>query len=324
MGTKKFIKERSLTATAIMMFLIVVVFVVGYLQIGNLIDARCVRRMEEGVDTALDEVLGKLNRDSQILNAAAEILASTDYFDAAAMQDAISSFAPMIETQRIYILLPDNTVIMPDGDRTEGTDDLDFNELARLGEHVSNKTISVADGNTPVLRHYVPIVQNGQTMAILYGVTRLEDLPNVLNIENIYNASASVYIVDMQNSEFIMDTRHEQLGDISEFSVRRTKGPVSWESTVENILSGETGSVLFLSARSGEWEYLYYRPAGINQWSVMISVPRSEAFANLFSIQWVFLVMGIVITLVFVEYYLWSRKNAMRTVAEAVEKARLE
>ena len=324
MNTEKKASTTSLASTVLMMVLVAFIFAAAFLRIANLMEARSQRRMEEGVETALNEVSQKLNRDSQILNAAAAILAGSDSFQADAMQDAIGSLAPLIETQRIYILLPDNTVIMPEGVQTEGSYDLDFRELAALGEHVSNRTTSVADGNTLVLRHYVPIVADGQTRAILYGVTRLADLPNVLNIDNIYNASADVYIVDMETSELIMDTRHEQLGDLDSFSVRRTRGTASWEEAKESIVSGEEGQVFLQSDHTGEWLYLYYVPAGINQWAVMISVPRSEAFANLFSVQRIILVMGVCIALVLLAYYLWMRRNARLATAEAVEKAVLK
>lgn len=49
-------KEKSLTASVIAMVAIVVLFIITYIWISIIIEDRCLKRMEEGVDTVIGEI----------------------------------------------------------------------------------------------------------------------------------------------------------------------------------------------------------------------------------------------------------------------------
>ncbi|MCH5265934.1 MAG: response regulator [Lachnospiraceae bacterium] len=323
MKKKSIFKERSLIATGIMIIAIGVLFLTAYFEIASLIEKRSLGRMEEGVKTATADIVDKLERDSQILNAAADILAATDALDEAAFREAMGSIAPLVDTMKIRILLPDDTVLDANGTKIADAG-LSFEKLAKQGESVSNRMTSVKDGNTLILRHYVPIVKDGKTEAILYGVTLLEELPTVLNIDNIYNASADVYIIDMENGEFIMDTRHDSLGNIYDLKSPAVKGNITWDQAVHSVMAGETGYFVLREQGEDEWLYLYYAPADINQWTIAVSVPEKEAFTNLYAIRRIFLIVAAFMLVVIVAYYLWVYWNAKQSLARAVEQAVLE
>ncbi len=324
MKKKSILREKSLIATAVLTGVFAILFVFAYLQIANIIRQRCLDRMEEGVNTATEEIMAKLNRDSLILNMTADIIAESDSFDKDAVQDLITTISPLLTVVKVRILLPDDTVIQPDGTVIDGTDNMSFEELAPMGEHVSNRLTSMTDDSIQILRHYVPIIKDGEVVAILYGVTRLDSLPVSLNINNIYNASASVYLIDGENGEFLMDTWHESLDDIDAFDNCSVKNGGSWENTKQKILSGEKGYAVIRPEGSEEWMYFYYSPSDINQWTIAISVPEKEAFANLYAIRKVFILFGILITLTIIIYYIWVYRNTRIAMKKAVEQAVLE
>ncbi len=324
MRSGKLIKEKSLTATLLMIATLAVLFVVAYYRVNVLIKNRCLGRMEEGVNTVVEEVTTKLSRDSRILNAAADILADSEAFDKDSIKETMATFNPLIETMQIRILMPDNTIIQPNGTDTDGNGWISFDEIAARGEHVSNRITGVMDKGTMVLRHYVPIVKDGKTVAVLYGVTRLVDLPGTMNIDNIYNASASVYIIDAENGDFILDTWHETLGNLSDYPAQPTKNGMKWDEKMQELMSGKTGYVVFQANDPVEWQYLYYTPAGINNWVIAVSVSEEDAFKNLYEIRQVLLIVAAFIVFTVCLYYLWVRKNAKETLERAVEKAVLE
>ena len=324
MKTKTLLREKNLAATVVMILIFVILFLSAYFLISSVMQARSLRRMEEGVETVISEVSQKLSRDSQILNVAADILENSDTINNRTVRDAMSSITPLLETMVIRILLPDDTVIEASGSNLTNNGELYFAQEAPLGEHVSNRTVSLISGNTPILRHFVPVVQNGETVALLYGVTFLDDLPGVMSIDQIYNASAYVYIIDTESGDMIMDTFHEELGNIRDYTDRNTKENADWDSKMQELMSGGTGYVVYQPDTTNEWHYLYYAPAGINQWSIAVSVPEKEAFANLFIIQKICYVIAGVAALVLILYYLWMRRNALQAVDKAVETAVLE
>ncbi len=324
MKKRQIIKEKSLIATIIVSICIVLIFAGTYVQIAKIQEERCMQRMEEGVNTVIEEISAKLKRDSKVLNAAADILANSDDFSTEALQQNMQIVSPLLDTMQIRVLMPDNTVIDTQGGIIDSGVNISFEKEAPLGEHVSNRMTSILDGNTLILRHFVPIEQDGKVKALLYGVTILEDLPRVMNINNIYNASSSIYIIDTEDGDFIMDTRHDELGNIKDFKASMTTNGVSWDEKIDELMNLKTGYVIYCTEQSKEWLYLHYAPAGINQWAIGVSVPQEEAFAALRSMQKVWLVAAALVALAIVLYFLWVRKNARLTMQQVVERAVLE
>lgn len=324
MENKSIVREKSLTATFILICVVAVIFVAAYLRISSLTEKRCIARMEEGANTVITEIQQKVMRDSRLLNSIATILSNSQSFDRETFVDSISTFAPMLETMQVRILLPDNTVIEANGDTIDGTAQMSFDELVPLGEHVSNRMLSLEMDNEPVLRHYIPIVQNGETVAILYGVTLVNDLPDIMNVNNIYNSNSSAFIIDVQNGDFIMDTYHEEPGNLYDFSSRQLRDDTNWDEQFKKMTSLQKGYVVFYSEIAEEWFYMYYAPAGINSWEIAVAVPESNAFSNLYAIRRIFYIMASCIAVIMILYYLWVRRNAKETLAKTVEKAVLE
>ncbi len=314
--------DASLVATVVIILVIAIIFSYGYVQISILMEQRCIERMEEGARTAVEELGNKLSRDSRILNATKDFLSTVDDFDQDALKSMVSAVSPLMTTSRIHILLPDNTVISPDGEKIDEIEsDLSFDEEVKLGEHITGRSRSITGSGTEVLRHFVPIEQDGRVAALLYGVTVLSELPKTMNIDNIYNASASIYIIDRASGDFIMDTWHEELTNISDMAPRRVKVGGPWEKMVDSLLSGGTGYCLFEPIDKGDWLYLYYAPSDVNNWEIAVSVPRKVALANLYDVQRVLLIVAALIAIAVAAYYLWVLGNSRKVMNSAVEQA---
>ena len=324
---KKLAEKKNILATILTIFLILGLYLTAYVQAAASIRDRCIARMEEGVNVVVDEIAQKFARDSRILNATADILGTADEITDESVRELMSTVAPLAETMQFFVLMPDDSIVSTTG-ISESDSDLSFAREAPLGEHISDRMHSIGS-DSYVLRHFVPIQRDGETVALLYGVTDLRTLPNRLNIRNIYNASASVYIIDTRNGDFILDTYHDELGNINQYTIeadpsRETKEGVSWEEYTDDILNMGTGLVVFRTDSTDGWEYMYYGPAGLNGWSIIVSVPEKEAFVSLYAVQRIFLFTGTLMVIVLVLYYFWSRHAAQAHTRGVVEKAVLE
>ena len=319
-------KDRSLTATGIVIAVIVVLLLFAYYRINDGLRQRSISRLEEGANTAIGEITAKLERDSRLLHATASIISQADNFDIDATLAIMESINPMLDTMNVRVLLPDDRILSADGTITEASEkgNFTFAQEAPLGEHISNRTYELNTGK-PILRHFVPIIQDGETAALLYGVTDLESLPDTLNIDNIYNASAFIYIIDTNSGDFLVDTRHDTLGNIADFSASqstwKTKGDKTWEEYLDDLVKLKSGYVVYRTPNTGGWEYMYYAPIGINDWSVAVDVPEKEAFASVFAVQRVCIILGLLMALTIILYYLWVRHNAKQVMNQAVEHA---
>ena len=318
------LKEKSIVATTILTTVIIVLFAIAYFMVSVLIKNRSIARMEEGFNAATAEITNKLEQESQILNTTADILSSADSLDPSSIQDTLDAILPLLATLNIRIILPDDTIIEPTGSVSDGSGRLSFEELAPLGEHISNRSASLTNG-TPIFRHFVPIIKDGETVAILYGSTALSNLPHMLNVDYIYNAKASVYLIDMKDGTLLMDTYHDELAeDIYSFDIKEVRGGESWEDEIEKLKSGQSGYFEYYAEDAGEWMYFYYAPTTINQWAAAISVSKNEALTNQYAIQRILLFIAALILLSLTLYYMWTRKNTLETMERTVQQVVLE
>ncbi len=324
MSKKPKLKGTSMTATVVVIIVITLLCVGTYVQMSRVMKSRSIQRMEEGVNTAVTEINQKLSRDKLILEATADLIASANDTSAENINRIINAISPLMETIKTRVLMPDDTVHDPSGAVIDTMGSISFETEAALGSHVSNRMTSLVDGNTLVLRHFVPVVKNGETIALIYGTTILSELPNDLNIDNIYNASAKVLIIDNDNGDLIMDTWQGEFGNINDFKVRGTKEGDSWETSVKNISEGKSGHMAFMPMNSSQWCYMYYSPANINNWSLAVIVPESEAMKNLHAVSRIFLIFAVLMAVAIAVYYIFMRRSNKRITKQAVEQAVLE
>ena len=318
-------KDKSLLATGIVIAVIVASLLFAYFQINANLRQRSLSRMEEGANNAIEEIISKIERDSNILNATAGIIAQADKPDIDSVLAIMKTTNPLLETMNVSVLLRDNSVLSYNGTITKAEDSgISFEAEAALGEHISNRIYDSATGR-PILRHYVPIVRDGKTVAMLYGVSDLECLPENLNIDSIFNSRAFVYIIDTRTGDFIVDTCHDKLVNVADFSSanngRETKGEKSWAECREDLANMKTGYVIYRTPNTDGWEYMYYAPIGVNQWSIAVDVPEKVAFASAFAVQRICILLGVMLALTVVIYYLWVRRNSKRATDRAVEHA---
>lgn len=318
--------NKSLFPTGLIIIVIIVSLLVAYFMIVDVLRERSVGRMEEGVNTVISEVTAKFDRDSKMLNATADMLSNLDTFDTKSALAVMSANSSLFELMQIKILMPNETILSSNGTITDAniSEDISFAEESKLGEHVSSRVMMIGS-EKPVLRHFVPIERNGKVAAVIYGLTDLENLEPTLNIDNIYNASADVYIFESKTGNFILDTFHDKLGNIEDFSGadygRETKGDLTWEEYTESMKKLEKGYVIFRTPETDGWQYMYYAPAGMNEWVIAVQVPESEVFASVFAVQKIWFVVGIILLVAMIVYYIWVTSNYRQYTKQAVQQA---
>ncbi len=322
--------DKSLTATLVTIITIFVLLIAVYFMIDHFLRGYALNRMEDGVNTVIKEVSYILDRDSKMLKAAATTFEEVgDFKDVESLKEVLSTNSEVFETMNLNILLPDNKVLSADGNIYDGDGKISFEEEAALGEHVSDRVNNVNTGSQ-IIRQYVPIVQNGETVAVLYGVTELDTLSADLNVDNIYNDSASVYIIDTKNGDLLLDTysKHTGLGNMADYALdkypRETKGKLDWDEYTQEIMSLKKGYVIFRTALTDGWDYMYYAPANINNWAIAVEVPEKEAFKSVFAVRQMCIGIGAMLFIIVVAYYIYMRRNAKIAMEGAVKHAVLK
>ncbi|MGN0595746.1 MAG: hypothetical protein ACI4J1_00250 [Ruminiclostridium sp.] len=166
-----------------------------------------------------------------------------------------------------------------------------------------------------ILRNYVPVKKDGETIAMLYGVVDLKTLPKQLHV-TAFSEKAAIYVIDGNTGEFIVDTWHDTLGNLSDKGSRTTKSGYSHEKMIEDVTEGNAGHCIFESHSMGGYLYFCYGPANVNNWSVGISVSEGLAFDRVTKVN--MLLMG------FIRWRFSSLRHVSFTLSAAQGKSFLK
>ncbi len=178
----------------------------------------------------------------------------------------------------LALLTPDGILTKQDGTTASAVGKLDFQEEVQKGTYISGAKEDVFDGETMVLLNGVPVVQNGETVAMLYSVIALDQLAQTYTTD-IYDGQAHVYLEDGDTGEFLLDTWHCTLGNIYMLEERKLLKGYEVNTILQDLQEGREGEFGFVSKTTGQILYMQYAPVGINNWNVLVTVDQDSAMA---------------------------------------------
>ena len=257
------------------------------------------------------------NADQTILSAMAELIAGHDERDNDAVLRIMKSFS-LSETfvSTVALLRPDGTLLLTDGTRYDVSGTFDFETEAARGAYISDRVTSYFAPEKLVVRSVVPVVRDGETVAILYGVVPLQEISQNYQID-LYNGNAFLLLVDGNNGDILLDTWHDSLGNLSELRGRKMLKGYTYEEAMEKIPNGIGGDMCTVSQSTGMTLYLHYEPVGINNWSVVLGVSEAEALAGTRGVVETLSMMAIIVTALLLSYLgfmVWYLTSARRGV----------
>lgn len=197
------------------------------------------------------DLVDAANADQTILSAMAELIAGHDERDNDAVLRIMKSFS-LSETfvSTVALLRPDGTLLLTDGTRYDVSDTFDFETEAARGAYISDRVTSYFAPEKLVVRNVVPVVRDGETVAILYGVVLLQELSRNYQID-LYNGNAFLLLVDGNNGDILLDTWHDSLGNISELRGRKMLKGYTYEEAMKKIPNGIGGDMCTVSRSTG-------------------------------------------------------------------------
>ena len=221
-----------------------------------------------------------IDTDNNILSAMAELISVQSEDDEATIVQIMNSF----DTDRslisyVELLEPDNRILQQDGSWMDASGELDFAEEKEKGSYVSDRRQSLLDPEDKVFRNAVPVVKNGKTVAILYGVASLNEISKTY-LNKLYGGEAIVILVDGTTGDILLDTWHRTLGNLSDLSDRKIVNGDTLGEIWENMRNGKSGSLSSISKTVGKQIFLHYEPVGVNKWSVAVGVSKEWALAG--------------------------------------------
>ena len=312
---------RSLIIAAFMMGLVLIASVVMIHHINHTERERCFDQLyREAIDIA-DYIEQRVASDRAELELLSAVVARSDDVTAPELWQLINSFEQVGMMSDIALLLPDDTMIHGSGIKRNVKGRLSFAHEAALGAHISGRDVSVLNPEQYVLRHFVPVVRDGRTVAMLYGLVLLQELPYDLKVTP-YGGKGALYIIEGDTGNFLLDRWHPQLANIWQIGTRKVAPGYDVEQFKVGLRRGDTDYFIFISRTIGEYLYFHYRPMHINQWRLAITVPESVIFASSIYIEQVLNIFLAVELGCFALYLIWLLWDVRKVTAE--KQKRLE
>ena len=302
------VKKRKISKfVAVTMAIFVVLYAVVFstsLYVQKAAEQQCYDTLRKTTENLGKEIKNNIYSNQEQLEIIADVIASRGNIDSDQTKHILKSYMTRGEISHLEVLLPDNRVITCDGNYVDASGTLSYAEEVEKGEYVStNATVDISYGDKKVLKSAVPILQKGETIGILYGITEVNSLP-LYYVADSYAENASIYLIDGDSGDFIMDTWHLSLGNIADWSKHKVKGQKTSEIDTD-IKSGKSGYLVGYSERVKENMYSYYTPVGINNWSVMLSIPESTVMKIARQIEHAMYGMAIITVAILVAYFVW-------------------
>lgn len=302
------VKKRKISKfVAVTMAVFVVLYAVVFstsLYVQKAAEQQCYDTLRKTTENLGKEIKNNTYNNQEQLEIIADVIASRGNIDFDQTKHILKSYMTRGEISHLEVLLPDNRVITCDGNYVDASGTLSYAEEVEKGEYVStNATVDISYGDKKVLKSAVPIFQKGETIGILYGITEVNSLP-LYYVADSYGENASIYLIDGDSGDFIMDTWHLSLGNIADWSKHKVKGQKTSEIDTD-IKSGKSGYLAGYSERVKENMYSYYTPVGINNWSVMLSIPESTVMKIARQTEHAMYGMAIITVAILVAYFVW-------------------
>ena len=312
-------KTRSRVMLAITLFSAIVlsgtVFVCAR-RAGEEVTQRSFDELTTATKQLAKDINNATRTDQIILSAMAELIAGQDEDDLDSVLRIMNTFSlDKTFVSTVALLRPDGT-LLTDGARYDVSGAFDFETEAARGAYISDRVTSYFAPEKLVVRNSVPVVRDGETIAILYGMVPLQELSRSYKTD-LYGGNAFVLIVDGNTGDILMDTWHDTLGNLSDLSGRKMLKGYTYEEAMKKIPNGIGGDMCTVSRSTGQTLYLHYEPVGINNWSVVLGVSEDEALAGTRGVVQTLSTMALIVTALLLSYLgfmVWYLASARRSV----------
>lgn len=236
-------------------------------------------RLGEMTGDAAVEYRNTINTNRTILRSMAEAVAMCDLSDTQTLTDILNSFNYKKYYVQLQLLTSDHMLLDQSGLWKDVAEHMDFEEEAKKAPYLSSKCEDFLNPGEQIAYQSMPVIRDGETIAILYSVVALEEASRVYTI-NDFGGKAFIMLVDGNNGEILMDTWHKRLGNMKDYGGRDIHMGDTAEEAVAKMKQDQSGDMAFTSKTIGETLFLHYTPVGIKHLSAVIGVPQTVALSG--------------------------------------------
>lgn len=295
-------RYKHIFATILLFIMLGTVMILSAVQYYAIERNSCFDDLTRYTEQIKNEIIDMSQENQDYLKEIANVIEKADINDINNMNEILASVGKPLTMIRMELLYEGNR-LLTNGDMIDASETLSYSDIIQNEETISTRMDDIIDSDKKIIRYYLPITQNNQTI-ILCGIIDLQQVIQQFTIYG-YLENMQFYIVESSSHNFILDTWHDSLGNLKDLGYRETKKEYEWNQLITDIADQKIGRTIYLSTFVNDYFYCYYQPVGISDWMVMITIPESIAFARVNKILHMFYVQAAILVVVFVSYLLW-------------------
>lgn len=296
--------HKEILWPVLLILMLVVCFLLSAQVLWRMALNECYREIEQADEKAAATLQYNFDLYRGNLELAASLLTREQLDDPVALQKQLAAFCVHQQLDALCIQFPNGSFVSGGSTAPDYSALPSFEEISARLPSISGRFPGVEGSGQWFLYQAVPVRIDGRLEAVLYGMMNLDYLPILFAADLPYGGQAQLYLVDGDTGDFLMDMWHDSLGNIYDGSMgsRITKPGYSLDTMLDDIRSGRSGYFVFLSQTAGEYFYTRYQPAGINNWSINLTVLESVAFAQVRNISLILFLLGGAVTVITAAY----------------------
>lgn len=286
----------QLMPTLVVMVLILALNVATYNISLRQEEEECFNRLENASETMVQSIKNRVNDDLNYLRLIGKDFSNEDHLPTyEEYKDRLSTFEDVSLFERVDLLMKNNTLYtMHDEVQQIYTNEfLELNSAAEYMDLVHTDTLT----NKRSVNYYVPILQNETVVAYLVGVLQCDTLDDQFYTK-ILNGKTRNLIIDTTDGQVVMDNQDMNIDNIASDTDFKLLSPK--KNVLKQIHSLESGVVAF--EKNGEKKYLVYKPVGVCNWELLVTVNEEDAFANVLTLKNNYMIMVICEILILLLY----------------------
>jgi hypothetical protein len=219
---EKVMNRDHLVFAVFLLVLTTLVFLFVSQKILKIVEDGCFNRLREYAEVASNEFIMNNLHYGGALQFVADALGDRGDYSVDSLQPKLGEMQPFLRDQKISILLPGDTVILPDGVVTSSSKmKLFFEQEATPNPHVTVRLESDKQ-EEKLLYHFVPIKSHGHTVAVAYWNFSLGLIHQYLRKDKRYDRKMYVYVINRDDGRLIADTKHDSLKSVHDYKNDRT------------------------------------------------------------------------------------------------------
>ena len=306
----------QLMPTLVVMVLILALTVATYNISLRQEEEECFNRLENASETMVQSIKNRVNDDLNYLRLIGKDFSNEDHLPTyEEYKDRLSTFEDVSLFERVDLLMKNNTLYtMHDEVQQIYTNEfLVLNSTAEYMDRVHTDTLT----NKRSVNYYVPILQNETVVAYLVGVLQCDTLDDQFYTK-ILNGKTHNSIIDTTDGQVVMDNQDMNIDNIASDTDFKILSPK--KNVLKQIHSLKSGVVAF--EKNGEKKYLVYRPVGVCNWELLVTVNEEAAFASALTLKKNYMVMvicEILILLLYCGFYITKVRRISKKSNELTE-----